>query len=923
MRKHKLRRIFVLILSLSLLLGSFAFPAAALDVQSNDDEVTAIQARLASAAAQYWDIIRRNNAEGIGESGRRIVTGNLDLPINLNHIPGMEGITVAYTGLTPGSNVNRFNRSGATMWVGGTHSGTVMLPNPHAGNFNMQFNMVFQLPNPNAPPANLTVTVPVFLELVALPLESREDLSLWREFAEHFWIGTFGDWQGAHRLHHFRTNSPGNIFKLDAMIGTSATNSRSRQAFVAARDQVLAAEGITLAQLEALPAEQRDALLFSARTNVIINSSDPAINPEIAPNAQPQIVDWLDGLQEWNEANPDDQKFHRGHVFVWHSGQNPAYFFTEDFFVPPGQPWTSVAASREVMLARIDDYIYRMTRKYSAWSDVIFSWDVANEVIDCFTGHVRNMEGHQAGQWGHIFRRADLDCHPFVPGAPPRVCELDCAQCLERLYYESEFVRHAFERSRYWSEYFGANWYLDYNDFMDSNKPYEPKLTRTIRMLEPIYAAGNIDGFGMQGRLAAVPNLDGSGTWVAPSMDMIREHIELGLTVANHVLYTEADVRMDFVQNPFFDPSRPTTHIRYRGQQCPCDCGEVIDWPNWPYGSGLPQSVSGHSPGNTWDVDNSPVMRNPNWAHPNNQDIWAEFPGSSPHHIGLQFDEQLRNDQADFIADWMDLLIEFGDRVHTLALDGNNDSFTFNRLVGATLWDWDNTPKPAFFAAIGAPIRNNLRETIASGPDASLQFDFTADSWANYVAAVQQANAFMDVRVRDMDAIIDLQRETVLVYGAINQLVPLIVFNGSNPNVLGAHLEEGDVILETAGNLGIFSHHSPFVIPEGRTLTVVTTLNVQGNAELIIEGTLVVLDGGRVNNQGGAGGTIRIIDGGTLVNYGHVENVTNSTVINYGTIENNGRFEVRASTRFHSCDGYVIGEIPLNIHRNALTCDNG
>jgi len=165
--------------------------------------------------------------------------------------------------------------------------------------------------------------------------------------------------------------------------------------------------------------------------------------------------------------------------------------------------------------------------------------------------------------------------------------------------------------------------------------------------------------------------------------------------------------------------------------------------------------------------------------------------------------------------------------------------------------------------------------------------------------------------------------EYITLSFVVNEQPPeAVVFSGNNPNVLKTLLEESDVILETAGNLGIFAHHSPFVIPEGRTLTVVTTLNVQGNAELIIEGTLIVLDGGRVNNQGGAGGTIRITEIGTLVNYGHVENVTNSTVINYGTIENNGRFEVRASTRFHSCDGYVIGEIPLNIHRNAITCDN-
>lgn len=145
-----------------------------------------------------------------------------------------------------------------------------------------------------------------------------------------------------------------------------------------------------------------------------------------------------------------------------------------------------------------------------------------------------------------------------------------------------------------------------------------------------------------------------------------------------------------------------------------------------------------------------------------------------------------------------------------------------------------------------------------------------------------------------------------------------IVFVGTNPNDLRIILSESDVSLDVRGNLGIFTHHSPFVIPVGRTLTVISTLNVQGGAELVIEGMLVVLEDGRVNNQGGVGGTIVIAYGGRFINYGHVENVTNSAVVNYGTIENNARFEIRAGTRFHDC-GEVIGT--LSIHRNAIFCD--
>jgi hypothetical protein len=101
---------------------------------------------------------------------------------------------------------------------------------------------------------------------------------------------------------------------------------------------------------------------------------------------------------------------------------------------------------------------------------------------------------------------------------------------------------------------------------------------------------------------------------------------------------------------------------------------------------------------------------------------------------------------------------------------------------------------------------------------------------------------------------------------------------------------------------------------------VVSTLNVQGGAELIIEGTLHVAPGGRVNNQGGTGGTINIAPDGMLLNDGHVENVTNSTVINNGTITNNDRFEIRRGTTFHSV-GTVEGSVPLNIHRDAIVIE--
>ncbi|MCL2424715.1 MAG: hypothetical protein FWD05_00080 [Oscillospiraceae bacterium] len=147
--------------------------------------------------------------------------------------------------------------------------------------------------------------------------------------------------------------------------------------------------------------------------------------------------------------------------------------------------------------------------------------------------------------------------------------------------------------------------------------------------------------------------------------------------------------------------------------------------------------------------------------------------------------------------------------------------------------------------------------------------------------------------------------------------VPTVRFDGPNPRNLGILLEDNNVILETRGNLGIFAAHSEFVVPQGRTLIVATTLNIEREAELVIKGTVLVLEGGRINNQGsGTGGTITIAETGTLMNYGHVENVSRSTLANNGTIVNNGRFEVRADVTFYDY-GHVEGQNLLNINRNA------
>ena len=154
-------------------------------------------------------------------------------------------------------------------------------------------------------------------------------------------------------------------------------------------------------------------------------------------------------------------------------------------------------------------------------------------------------------------------------------------------------------------------------------------------------------------------------------------------------------------------------------------------------------------------------------------------------------------------------------------------------------------------------------------------------------------------------------------YGPIPKL---LVFTGTNPNVLMSMFQEGDVVLRTAGNLGIFAHHADFYIPEGRTLIIETTLNVHRGADLRIYGTLVIAEGGRLNNQGGVDGALRsritVAPGGTLINYGLVENVSGSVISNCGAIINTGLFNIRAGTLYSLRDCGTF-EGTYNKHANA------
>ncbi len=518
--------------------------------------------------------------------------------------------------------------------------------------------------------------------------------SLWQEYEDYFFIGNFGGWNSTHSRYHYRHSSPANDLKLVGQIGSpdSGSNTPSQNAYNAS-----------------VAAINADASLSDTEKAQLIEEA----NRNVVLLANPGSINLLNQIRAYNETVPErDKKKIRAHVLVWHGGQQPMYFFCNGFNYN-GDRTTADYASPETMLARLENYIQKMMERYAPYNDIIYSWDVVNEGLDDYTGQVRNMDDPltQSGQWGKIFRRTDLD----DPG------EED-----QRLYEESVFIRKAFEYARKYSDLYNADWTLYYNDFQDSNKPYEPKMSQTIKMLEPIYAAGNIDGYGMQGRLATA----------YPSIDLIRQQIELGLTVADEFSFTEADIRSDFMPNPAWDPSRPAEPT-----------GDTAET-------------------NTYDVRNGPAVRRDGWGRMG-VDGWTSQTASA-----MAMREDIQREQADYTADLMDLLIEYKDKFVIMQWDGSNDRSTFNRDKGAHLWGGatGNPEKMSYFAFIGAPSRDKLKNALEAGPTEDMAGSYTAQGWAAYQEARDIAEPLVTKRIYDIGGVNAVKDALTNLNNAINEL---------------------------------------------------------------------------------------------------------------------------------------------------------
>jgi GH35 family endo-1,4-beta-xylanase len=542
--------------------------------------------------------------------------------------------------------------------------------------------------------------------------------SLWQAYHDDFIMGTFGNWNSPQALYHYRSNALPNQLKLDSQVGTSSTNSLSHQAYTAAVDRINADP--------TLDDQQKAAAIEQANEQIVLQ-------PTTGANQAEGILQAIEAYNAANNLPEDQKKVVRGHVLAWHGGQQPNWFFCNGFRYDAANPdWASPAT----MLKRLDNYIHEMMDKYARYSDIIVSWDVVNEAVDDYSGQIRNADDAQVSQWGRIFRRPDLDGDPDA-----------------RLYAESAWVRQAFESARRWSNEAGVHWKLYYNDFQDSDKLYEPKMSQTIKMLKPIHDAGNIDGYGMQGRLA----------WAYPSIAQLKAQIEAGLTVADEISISESDIRSDFEPNPDYDPTQRTRPVTEADAADPAH--------QWPAFGSCSWSLRSQANGNTFDVCNSPVRRIPAWGS-GSDDALANSP-------------DIMRKQADFAADWMDLLLSYPGKIKFYDWDGTSDTATFNRTTGGQLWSGlpGNPEKYSFFAVLGAPAREKMRDSIARAGAIELT-PFTIESRQRLEQARLAAEVLVDVRIYAIDGVNAVTAATASLNDAIAGLErdtapPVVKYTGN------------------------------------------------------------------------------------------------------------------------------------------------
>ncbi|MDZ7338458.1 MAG: endo-1,4-beta-xylanase [candidate division KSB1 bacterium] len=185
----------------------------------------------------------------------------------------------------------------------------------------------------------------------------------------------------------------------------------------------------------------------------------------------------------------------RGHTLVWHS-QTPAAFFRSGY--TEGGP----RLSKEKMTERMEHYIREVIRLlHEGWPGLLSAMDVVNEAV------LDNGQDRTDSEWFRTFG-------------------------------DNSYIMKAFELTRkYCLAYGETQMKLYYNDY---NTHLPAKADGIVRVCAPVYAAGYLDGIGMQEHDALT----------SPTAEQWIASYEKFFPICNEMAVTELDVTTGYAQPP-------------------------------------------------------------------------------------------------------------------------------------------------------------------------------------------------------------------------------------------------------------------------------------------------------------------------------------------------------------------------------------
>lgn len=123
-------------------------------------------------------------------------------------------------------------------------------------------------------------------------------------------------------------------------------------------------------------------------------------------------------------------------------------------------------------------------------------------------------------------------------------------------------------------------------------------------------------------------------------------------------------------------------------------------------------------------------------------------------------------------------------KIVSVSKDGLNDQYAFVR--NASLWDDRYQCKPAFFAAVNVGLNYNALDSLLAHADSLDESEYTADSWANFAAALAGAQSAMaqnySPAVSAADALAEAKDDLIAaIEGLIRITTGVAELEGSTP----------------------------------------------------------------------------------------------------------------------------------------------